>query len=155
MTPTSDETCARMRRELRFFHFLSEDDLTDVAAYFSCRQLRAGEILWREGDVAAEEACIIAGRVEVKKETEFAGKQVVIGVYSAGTIVGELSILDDKPRAVTAVALQDTDVLLLSRENFDRLLPDPPEGGVRLLKGMRLAISPRLRKAFDRLASIF
>lgn len=155
MTPTSDEICARMRRELRFFHFLAEDDLTDVAAYFSCRQLKAGEILWREGDAATEEAFIVAGRVEVKKETEFAGKQVVIGVYSAGTIVGEISILDDKPRAVTAVALQDTDLLLLSRENFEKLLTEHPERGVKLLKGMLLAVSTRLRKAFDRLASIF
>jgi len=155
MIVTPEEVCARMRRELRFFHFLAEDDLVDVAAYFNCRQLKTGEVLWREGDAGDEEAFIVGGRVEVKKETEFAGKQVVIGVYSVGTIVGELSILDGRPRAVTAVALQDTDLLLLSRESFDRLLAEHPERGVKLLKGMLLAVSTRLRKAFDRLASIF
>jgi len=152
---TPEDSCALLKRQLRFFHFLSEEDLPVLAEYFSCRQIRAGETLWKEGDTGDYEAFIVEGRIEVKKNTEFAGKQVVVGVYSPGTIVGELCLMDAKPRAVTAVALEDCALLLLTREHLERLLEKNPEVGVKLLKGMLFAVSTRLRKSFERLASIF
>jgi len=155
MIRTSEEQCALLKKRLRFFHFLGEDDLAAVADYFSCRQFRAGETLWQEGDDGDYEAFIVEGRVEVKKETEFPGKQVVVGVYSAGTIVGELCVVDQRPRAVTAVALEDTAILTLSCSQLEKLLEQNPAVGIRLLKGILLAVSTRLRKSFERLAAIF
>jgi CRP-like cAMP-binding protein len=155
MIRTSEEQCALLKKRLRFFHFLDENALAAVADYFSCRQFRAGETLWKEGDEGDFEAFIVEGRVEVKKETEFPGKQVVVGVYSAGTIVGELCVVDQRPRAVTAVALEDTAILTLSCSQLEKLLERNPEVGIRLLKGILLAVSTRLRKSFERLAAIF
>lgn len=155
MKDVQGEVCSRMREDLRFFRFLDGPALSRLADYFSCRQVRSGEVLWQEGDADDYEVFIISGRLEAKKQTEFAGKEVVVGVFSAGTIVGELSFLDQRPRAVSVVALEDSELLLLSRENFERLLTEHPEQGVALLKGMLLAVSTRLRKAYDRLAAIF
>jgi CRP-like cAMP-binding protein len=155
MTERQAEICKRLRGELTSFRFLHGEDVSVIAPFFTCRQARAGEILWREGDPCEHVAFIIEGQVDIKKETEFEGKQVIVGVYGKGSIVGELGLLDGKPRAVTAVALTDTDLLLLTRQNLDRLLELYPELGIKLLKGMLLAVSIRLRKSFDRLASIF
>ena len=155
MNEVQGEVCSRMRADLRFFRFLDGRALSALADFFSCRKVSAGEILWQEGEADDYEVFIISGRLEAKKQTEFAGKEVVVGVFSAGTIVGELSFLDQRPRAVSVVALEDSELLLLSRENFERLLAEHPEQGVALLKGMLLAVSTRLRKAYERLAAIF
>ena len=155
MNEVQGEFCSRMRADLRFFRFLDGRALSALADFFSCRKVSAGEILWQEGEADDYEVFIISGRLEAKKQTEFAGKEVVVGVFSAGTIVGELSFLDQRPRAVSVVALEDSELLLLSRENFERLLAEHPEQGVALLKGMLLAVSTRLRKAYERLAAIF
>lgn len=155
MKQTSRELCIRMKKELRLFHFLEEDDLVKIARYFECRQVPAGQTLWREGDACGNVAFIVSGRVEVKKQTEFKGKEVVIGVYSKGAIVGELCVLDGSPRSVTAVALDDASLLLLSREDFENMLNKYPRLGVKLLKDMLFAVSTRLKKSFDRLAAIF
>lgn len=155
MSEKQAEVCARLRAELASFRFLQGTDSSVIAPFFLCRQARAGEILWREGDPCDYVAFIIEGKVDVKKETEFEGKQVIVGVYGKGAIVGELCLLDGSPRAVTAVALTDTDLLLLTRANLERLLELHPQLGIKLLKGMLLAVSIRLRKSFDRLASIF
>jgi CRP-like cAMP-binding protein len=56
---------------------------------------------------------------------------------------------------VTARALDDTDLLVITHENFEKLTEEHPELGVKLLKGMLLAVSTRLRKSYDRLAAIF
>lgn len=155
MKDVQGDVCGRMRADLRFFRFLDGQALIQLADFFSCRQVSAGDVLWQEGATEDYEVFIISGRLEAKKQTEFAGKEVVVGVFSAGTIVGELSFLDQRPRAVSVVALEDSELLLLSLENFERLLAEHPEQGVALLKGMLLAVSTRLRKAYDRLAAIF
>ncbi len=155
MKETSRELCIRMKKDLSLFHFLSENDLEKIAGYFKCRQVPAGETLWREGDACGNVAFIVSGRVEVKKQTEFKGKEVVIGVYSKGTMVGELCVLDGSPRAVTAVAMDDVGLLILSSEDFENIINKYPGLGVKLLKDMLFAVSTRLKKSFDRLAAIF
>ncbi len=150
-----ERLCGRMKRELHFFSFLAESDLDEIAPYFECRQVPAGKALWAEGDEGNYVAFIISGKVEVNKQTEFAGKPVVIAVYSRGTIVGELNILDGTPRSVGAIALEPADLILLNAPNFHRLLENHPQLGVKLLQGMLLTVSMRLRKSFERLASIF
>jgi CRP/FNR family cyclic AMP-dependent transcriptional regulator len=155
MKPASQEVCVRMKKEFRFFTFLNDEEMKELSSYFECRQASAGEVLWREGDTEDYEAFIVSGHVEALKETEFKGKQVVVGIYSHGSIVGELCILNNAKRAVTAVAQDDVNLLILSRENFERVTKENPELGVKLLKGMLLAVSVRLRKSFERLASLF
>ena len=123
------DACLRMKYELASFRFVDEDDLDYIAPLFTCRQATDGEILWREGRSCDYLVFIIDGRIDIKKETEFEGKQVIVGVYGKGAIVGELCILDDTPRAVTAVALEDSHLLLLMRNNFERLLKENPVHG--------------------------
>lgn len=155
MKPASQDVCARLKSEFRFFKFLPEEDFGKLAPYFSCRQTAAGETLWKEGEAGDYEAFIASGSVEVRKETEFPGKSVVVGVYNQGTVVGELCLLDGCPRAVTAITRADTSLLILTREKLDQVIAEDPELATKLLKGMLLAISIRLRKSFDRLASLF
>ncbi|AMV71444.1 hypothetical protein JCM30471_32830 [Desulfuromonas carbonis] len=155
MIQVQAERCALLKNQLRCFHFLQAEDLPELTDYFTCASVGAGDTLWREGDVGDFEAFIIEGKVEISKETEFPGKQVVVGVYSPGTVVGELCIMEDRPRAVTAVALEETALLLLSRDNLEQLLTVNPALGSKLLKGMLMVVSIRLRKSFERLASIF
>jgi len=149
------DVCARMKTDLRFFRFISEEDTTVLAPYFKCRQVTAGETLWKEGEPASVAAFIMSGKIEEKKNTEFEGRQVVVGVYTEGSVIGEFSLVDGLPRAVTAACLEDAQLLLLPKENLDLLLVEHPELGIKLLKGVLLTLSIRLRKSFDRLASIF
>ena len=150
-----ERLCGRMKRELHFFSFLADEDLDEIAGYFECRQVPSGENLWSEGDNCSFVAFVIAGRLEAKKQTEFEGKEMVLGVYSRGAIVGELCILDGSPRAETLRALERVDLVLLTKMSFERLLTERPVLGSKLLKGMMLTVSVRLRKSYERLASIF
>ena len=151
----SEETCLVMKNELSFFPFMDEKDLAEVPCFLERREVKAGEMLFSEGDPCDYLAYIVEGALEIRKETEFRGKQFILGIYGEGSLVGELCILDAVPRQVTATARDDTTLIVLSRENFDRMLAGYPELGVKFLKGLLLAVSIRLRKSFDRMSSIF
>jgi len=148
------DECLQMKRELGLFRYLEEEEVERIGCYFTRRVAGVGEVLWREGDPCDYIAFIIAGRIEVKKETEF-GRQVLVGLYGAGSIAGELCIIDGRPRAVTAVAVAPTTLVLLHRDQLDRLLDEHPRVGSRFLKGILRRVSIRLRKSFDRIAEIF
>ena len=149
------ELCECMKGEHNVFSFLDIKDLKELCRFFQCRSLQAGETLWNEGDTCDYMALVVSGRVEAKKQTEFRGKHVVVGIFGKGSIIGSLCILDNTPRAVTATALEDVTLVTLTRDNFEKLMNMYPESGSKLMRGMLLSTSVRLRKSFERLAKIF
>ena len=151
----SERLCGRMKRELAYFRFLAEEDLDEVAGYFECRQHRQGDYLWREGDTGNCVAFAVSGRVEISKKTEFGGNPIVVGVYSRGAVVGELAVLSPEPRAESALALDHVDLILLSAASFERMIAERPRLAARLLEGMLLTVSRRLKRSHERLAAIF
>ncbi len=87
--------------------------------------------------------------------TEFSNHHVIVGTYSAGSVVGELCLLTDNDRAVTAEAITDVELLLLSNDRFEQLIKTHPELGLKLLRGLFKMTSKRLTKSYERIASIF
>lgn len=142
---------ACMKEEKGIFNFLSDEDLHDLSAFFEMKNIPAGETLWKLADSYDYIAFIVSGSVEIKKETEFEGKELVVGIYSKGA----LCILDESLRKVTAEALEDVTLAIITQKNLDKLIETNPELGAKLLKGMLLTVSIRLRKSFDRLAVFF
>lgn len=155
MTEIDAEQCAQLKGNYRFFRYLDKEETAVVTEYLQCQFVAAGEILWSEGDPSNVAAFVVDGRVEIKKQTEFVGKHVIVGIYGPGSIVGELCLLSSDTRAVTATALADTSLLVLSRGRFEQLLAEHSDLGGKLLKGMFLELSSRLRKSYERLASVF
>lgn len=151
----TERLCQKMKRELGFFSFFSEDDLEEVSPYFNCRMVKAGVNVWASGVPSTFVAFIVSGRVQIKVDTEFPGKQVVVGVFSRGAAIGVSCTVSQRPRTSTALAVEDSGLILITRENFDRLIDLHPRIGVELLRGMLLSETTRLNKAYARLASIF
>jgi CRP-like cAMP-binding protein len=147
--------CRKMKKELGFFSFLSEDDLEEVSPFFNCRMVKAGDRVWSSGEPSKYVAFIVSGRVQIKVDTEFPGKQVVVGVFSRGAAIGVSCTVSKRPRNTSAQAMEDTGLLLITHDNFNELIDRHPRLGVKLLQGMLLSESTRLHKAYARLASIF
>ena len=78
---------------------------------------------------------------------------MIVGIYSKGV----LCILDNSLKNVTAVALEDVKMSLVItiQENLDKLIATNPGLGSKLLRGMLLTVSDRLRKSFDRIVTFF
>lgn len=151
----SQQLCRKMKRELGFFSFLTDSELGEVSSYFNCRAVKAGGIVWASGDSSAYVAFIVSGRVQLKIDTEFPGKQVVVGVFSRGAAIGASCTVNQNPRTSTARAMEDVGLIIITHENFDTLVELHPRLGVKLLQGMLLSETTRLQKAYARLASIF
>jgi CRP-like cAMP-binding protein len=137
------------------FSFLNEEDFGKIACFFESVTYPAHAVIFREGDPAEFIGFVLAGKLEVKKQTEFKGNQLIIAILTKGALVGELSIFDEHARSATVEAVEETSLLILRNDAFDRLLRENPEIGIKLLKGFIRILSLRLRKTTERLTTIF
>lgn len=141
--------------KFKCFRDFQPSELVDILNFCERVAAPAGQVLWTEGFGENYAAFILDGRLGIKKETEFSGKNVIIGVYTAGSIVGELCLLTDKPRTVSAVVIDPVDMVVLHSHKFEELIEQYPLVGLRLLRHIFLSTSKQLTRSYERIASIF
>jgi CRP-like cAMP-binding protein len=149
------ELCPCTETPFAWRDVLDSDQFTVLCNYLKMGRVSAGELLWSEGENSDSMAMIISGRVQIMKETGFPGKEMVIGIYGKGSIVGELSVLDNRPLHVSAKALENVDLFYLTRQDFEKLTGRHPELGVRILTSILSLVSIRKRNTLERLANFF
>jgi CRP/FNR family transcriptional regulator, cyclic AMP receptor protein len=141
--------------DVAVFHYLDKGEVEELVPYLEYRKYQEGEVLFEEGEPGEFICFISSGKMEIKKETDFKGKQVILALLSKGSFVGELSIIDGKPRSATVVSLEPSETLILHGDKFEELVNEHPRIGVKILRGIARILSLRLRKSGDRLAAIF
>src|SRR4051794_11328660 len=94
-----------------------------VARLATCGEtvrLRAGDVLFREGDAGASFFLVEAGRLEVFLES--GSEPTSIRFLPAGGVIGELALLCGAPRNASVRAVRDSSVREVCAEDFWRLL---------------------------------
>ena len=95
-------------------------------------RFKKGATIIHEGTTGSNAYLILSGSVEVFKKV--GDEKLVLSRLVKGNIFGEMSLVDDKPRSATIVALEDTEVRILSRERFESMLEQNPRAVIPLLK---------------------
>lgn len=91
-------------------------------------RLAAGGMLFRQGDaVAAGQGAfygVVGGGIKASSLRED-GKEAILVVLEAGNWFGEISLIDGQPRTHDATAVVDSELLVLPRPAFDKLMQRP------------------------------
>ena len=156
METVERELVFTLKDQLLIFQSLSDQEMEYILPHFEIRFCKSGDALFTEGDPSGFISFILAGKLEVKKGTEFAGTPIVLGTLNKGSFIGETALIsDNEPRAATAIALEDTQVLVLSNESLESIIQKHPETGAKILKELLKFVSFRLIKALEKLAATF
>jgi CRP/FNR family transcriptional regulator, cyclic AMP receptor protein len=127
---------------IKMFELLNEDDRVALAKVVDELSIPAGHTLFQAGDPGDSLFIIKAGEIELFiKDT--AGQKIVLTTATSGDMFGELAMLDTGPRTATALALTDTEVLVLDRDDLVLLFQRKPEAALHMLA----ALSGLTRKA--------
>ena len=117
------------------------------------RRLAAGEVLFREGDVADAAYFIVGGRVIVLADDDD-GNEQLIAELGRGEVVGELGLLDRAPRSATVRAVRDTTLASFSTTTFEELVATSPAMMLNVTRGILTRIRKPTQRRFDRAASL-
>jgi CRP-like cAMP-binding protein len=144
-----------LQSKFECFRCFETDDLEKVLSFCERVSVSAGEHLWVEGSEENYSAFLLEGKIGIKKQTGFPGRHVVVGVYTGGSVIGELCLLTDNPRTVSADVIESVDMVVLHSKKFEDLIEAFPLIGLSLLRHIFLCTSKRLTKSYDRIATVF
>lgn len=118
-------------RQVPLFADLPDDDLNQLFELAEVVELPAGADLFAEGDAGDRAYIVKTGEVEVIKTS---GKRsVLLAVRQAGTVLGEIALLEDVARTATVRARTDASFYVISKEQFEHLLNTSPTASRVLL----------------------
>lgn len=133
---TREEISVRLR-EVALFQGLDQNDLTEIFRISEQVKIHNGEYVFEEGDRGDHFYVIAHGAIELRKATGDGFRK--LAVLRAGQAFGEMALLNRTPRSASALAVEDTYLLSVSRPAFNQML-----GGdtlsVRLLKNLSKAL---------------
>lgn len=91
---------------------LPPDALETLRQQATMRTVSRNEVLFRQGEHAAEMYGIVSGRVAVLTSSPD-GRESLVAVLDEGSLLGELPLFDDGPRSADARALEESQLIVL------------------------------------------
>lgn len=132
--------------EISFFKGLPEKLLSTINASLRSRELTTGEVIFNMGDPGDEMLIVKKGKISIYTPNPGApesGKP--IRLFEPGQFLGEMAIVDQKPRSLSARAEEPSTILCLDGQTFRELIATHPEIASNAMSGL----SDRVRYTTD------
>jgi CRP/FNR family transcriptional regulator/CRP/FNR family cyclic AMP-dependent transcriptional regulator len=113
-------------KQVSLFEGLSDDQLQILSASLGRQVYRQGMVIFHKDSPGDSLYIIESGKVRIFVLSE-AGQEISVNVYGPGEVFGELSVLDGLPRSAGTVALEQTVVHTLHRQDLMRHLNANPQ----------------------------
>ena len=131
---------------------IDEGGLTRIANIAKQVTIKKDEQLFKEQDNTHGLWLIHSGKIEISRVTADGWRQTLV-VLPAGHFFGELSILENRNHVATAVALEDTDLLLIPKEEFEKMMEEDCALALNIVKRIAIVMSKNLRRMNDKFLS--
>ena len=130
--------CAAMARQSHLDHLASvplfsacsKKELRAVAKASDEISLPAGKTLCEQGAIGREAFVIVSGTAEVRRNKR------KVATLGPGACVGELALLDHKPRTASVVAATDLTVLVIGTREFSGIVDEIPSIAHKLMRSL-------------------
>ena len=131
------------------FSELKEDELNSLTKVSVRQTFKKDNMVLIEEEVGSTMFIILKGRVKISRISD-EGREVILSILVDGDFFGEMAILDGQTRSANAITLEDTEMLIIRRENFLQMLHDYPQIAINLLK----ELAHRLRRSDSQIKSL-
>jgi CRP-like cAMP-binding protein len=138
-TPRTD--LATVLEKTALLSNLSREELQTLAARTVRKLFSAGELLFSEGEPCSGLHIIARGKVRIFK-TSVNGREQVLAVNVPGESVAELPVFDGGPYPASAMAIEDAEIVFISRRDFHAYCVEHPEVPLKVLS----VVGARLRR---------
>jgi len=137
--------------QIALFAQLPAEALAELERLLQPRTLTAGEVLFNQGDPGNELIIVQEGQLVIyAPEPGEPAKGQPIRVFTSGGMLGEMALVDQQPRSLSARAESAATILALRREDFQRLVAENPKMSAALMGGL----SERIRYTTDFLGEV-
>jgi CRP/FNR family transcriptional regulator len=136
-------------KKINLFKNLSDEELKELGHYITTTTFRKKDDIFTEGDAPEWFYIVSTGKVKVTKISHD-GKEIILEIISPYDIFGGVAVLRNFPYPANAVAMEDSEILKISRKNLMRLVDRFPN----LMFCIALQLGDRMKSSFDSLKNI-
>jgi len=122
-------------KSVPLFSLLDDDETAVLAGQVEMKSFAARERIYKAGDKDKQAYVKVSGRVSVTTVDEDQ-QEVVVGEPANGEFFGFAAMLEQTPHQTTAIALEETVCLEISRDDIEVLLQKKPQAGMDLLTSL-------------------
>jgi CRP-like cAMP-binding protein len=116
-----EATKVQILNAIPFFASLSESDLQEMASHMMTKRIKKNEVVLFEEDTPNYMYVVYYGKVRVVQINE-EGREQILTIHKKKDFFGEMALLDGKTSPATVIAMEDSEIGLLGRNDFDRFV---------------------------------
>ncbi|MEW6161930.1 MAG: cyclic nucleotide-binding domain-containing protein [Nitrospirota bacterium] len=131
---------------------IDSEGLETISGIIKKRSLKKGEYLFKEKDDTAGLYLVYSGKVEISRVTADGWRQT-LAVVTPGDFFGELSILEKRQHVASAIAVEDVELFLIPKVEFERLMEEDVKLACRIIGKIAIEMSRKLRRTTDKFLS--
>jgi len=136
-------------KSIPIFHKLGDEELKSIGERAIQKKYSKDSLIVHEDDEGNSLMLIMSGKVKVALLSE-SGKEIILSILGNGDFFGEMSLLDGKPRSATVIAMKNSTMLIIQRNDFLKLMEQNPT----IAKGVLSEMSRRMRMADERIGNL-
>jgi CRP/FNR family cyclic AMP-dependent transcriptional regulator len=136
-----NELVEKILRKTPLFANLTETEMSALAARVSNRRFDRGALLFSEGDACTGLFLVATGKIRIFKLSS-AGREQVLAVEGPGSSFAELPVFDGGNYPASASALENAEVLFISRKDFQNFCREHPDVALKVIA----VVGSRLRR---------
>lgn len=133
-------------KNIQLFSSLTDDELHQIKDKLSLKRYKKHEAILLEEDTTEYMYIILNGKTKVIQTTED-GKEILLAMHHSGEFFGEMSLLDGKTSPATVVAMEDSSVAIISRQEFYSLI----RAQKKVVDNLLLILCSRLRDSWEKI----
>lgn len=127
------------------FEDIPDEDIQGIASSLKELSFKEGDYLFKEGEETKGLYFVKSGKVNISKLTP-AGWSQTLAVFGPAHFFGELSILERRRHEADALAIEKSELYLLSRDDFERLEKEGSRLAYQITRKIALVMSKNLRR---------
>jgi len=136
-----DPSLVEVLKGTALFSALSDAELASLAMRTLIRSYASGELIFSEGEPCTGFYIVARGRVRIFKISP-SGREQVLALEGPGRSVAELPVFDGGPYPASGAAVEPSELLFISRQDFRALCLEYPEISLKVLQ----VVGARLRR---------
>lgn len=142
-----DEMCSILRN-IPVFSGFGTEELRQVMPLLEFREYAAGANIIHQGEKGDSMYVLYSGSVRVSRSVKDR-ETVNIATLYTGSYFGELSLIDELPRSADVIAIEDTGIFRLAKNDFDSLLRMDVNSANKFYRNCLLETFSRFRSTLD------
>ena len=127
-------------RNVSLFSTLKEDQIETISRILFVNSFYKNQVIFQEGESGDALFIVLKGKVRVCLYDE-GGREYILDVINKDGFFGELALIDELPRSANAIAMENSELLIIRRPDFLKILRGEPHYHNRDPKGPLAALA--------------